>query len=79
MLPKVGDRIELIEMDREDDGRPDPDPIEPSSRGTVDYVSEPLSLPGDKGLWRQIGVKWDNGRTLSLLTGKDRFRILQEG
>ena len=36
--------------------------------GTVDYVD-------DEG---QIGMKWDNGRTLSLIYGVDSFNIINE-
>ena len=36
--------------------------------GTVDYVD-------DEG---QIGMKWDNGRTLSLIYGVDRFEKVDD-
>jgi len=36
--------------------------------GTVDYID-------DEG---QIGMKWDNGRTLSLIYGEDDFEIVKE-
>lgn len=62
--PQVGDYIELIEMPD------DPDPLAPGSRGTVNYVGK------RGGMGQQIGVKWDNGRTLMLVNGTDRFRIL---
>ena len=58
----VGTRIELISMD-------DPyAPVEPGTRGTVAYVD-------DIG---QIGMKWDNGRSLSLVPGEDSFRKLTQ-
>jgi len=58
----VGTRIELINMN-------DPySPVEPGTRGTVAYVD-------DNG---QIGMKWDNGRSLSLIPGEDSFRKLTQ-
>ena len=56
----VGTRIELINMT-------DPyAPVPPGTRGTVSYVD-------DIG---QIGMKWDNGRSLSLVPGEDSYRKL---
>ncbi len=43
-------------------------PVPPGTRGTVAYVD-------DIG---QIGMRWDNGRTLSLVPGEDSFRKLTE-
>lgn len=55
-----GTRLELINMN-------DPyAPVPPGTRGTVQYVD-------DMG---QIGMKWDNGRALSLIPGEDSFRKL---
>lgn len=56
----VGTRLELISMD-------DPyAPVPSGTRGTVQYVD-------DMG---QIGMKWDNGSSLSLIPGEDSFRKL---
>lgn len=41
----------------------DPHPIEAGETGTVQYVDDAAS----------VCVKWDSGRILSLLWGKDRF------
>ena len=43
-------------------------PVEPGTRGTVRYVD-------DAG---QLGVAWDNGRSLSLIPDVDRFRKLTQ-
>lgn len=67
---KVGDRIELNFL-----GEPDPQPLAPGSRGTVDYISNPIRFPGEPP-FQQIGVKWDNGRTLMLCCPPDSFRIV---
>lgn len=57
-----GTRLELISMD-------DPyAPVPPRTRGTVQYVD-------DIG---QVGMAWDNGRSLSLVPGEDSFRRLTE-
>ena len=57
-----GTRIQLDPME-------DPwAPVPPGTRGTVQFVD-------DIG---QIGMKWDNGRTLSLVPGEDSFRKLTD-
>ena len=46
----------------------DPKPVPPGTRGTVVDVD---------GIG-QLVMKWDNGRTLSLVPGVDQFRKLPE-
>jgi len=61
--PDVGDRVRLTApMD-------DPYPVAVGTEGTIDWVSLGGSMP-------QIGVKWDDGRSLMLLPGIDAFEIL---
>ena len=62
-LPVKGDRIELVDMPD------DPDPIPFGTKGTVLYSDEKVG---------QIGVKWDNGRTLFLLIGVDSWKPAKE-
>jgi len=53
-----GDRVELVHMPD------DPNPIEPGTRGTVTNVHQSVGI---------IGVRWDNGRGLNLVVGKDIY------
>lgn len=55
-----GKRIELIEMPE------DPDPVEPGTRGTCEMIDGADHLI----------MMWDNGRTLNLIPGKDRFALV---
>lgn len=55
-----GKRIELIEMPE------DPHPVAPGTMGTCEMVD---------GIG-QLMMKWDDGRTLSLIPGVDRFKVL---
>jgi hypothetical protein len=62
-MAHVGQRIELEYM------ADDPDPIPRGERGTITWVSK-------SELYPQIGVAWDNGRTLMLVPGKDQWRVV---
>lgn len=57
-----GTRVELVQMND------DPQPVPPGTQGTVVDVD---------GIG-QLVMKWDNGRTLSLVPGVDLFRKLPE-
>lgn len=61
----VGDRIEMVFQPN------DPDPIRPGDRGRITRVME---LPYKGGT--QYGVKWDSGRTLSVIVPPDTVRLL---
>jgi hypothetical protein len=66
---KVGDRIEMVLMPD------DPDPIPTGTQGTIDYVTD-VDLGRPNRPYTQIGVKWDNGRTLSVCTPPDRIKLV---
>jgi hypothetical protein len=68
-----GDRIELVAMGLENDGRSDPRPMEAGSTGTVRGVTQ---LWGDM---HQILVDWDPevDRSLNLVVPPDRYRIIE--
>ena len=55
-----GTRVRLTEM------RDSYAPVPPNTEGTVDFVD-------DAG---QLQMKWDNGRTLALIPGEDRFSVI---
>lgn len=59
-----GMRIELIRMGL------DPDPILAGTQGTIESVTNFES--GEI----QLGVKWDNGRNLSVILPEDQVKIL---
>jgi len=60
---EVGMRIKLIAM------HDDPDPVPPGTIGEVINVS---NVFGDT----IIGVKWENGRTLNVIKGVDKYELL---
>jgi len=69
----VGDRVRLL-RDMTNPGSkvlPTEEGMPAGLEGTIVYVS--LDGPRD---WHQIGVKWDNGRTLNLLPGVDAFSVI---
>lgn len=59
---KEGDRIRLVRMGN------DPDPVPVGTEGTVEYYQECSSF---RPAFTQVGVKWDNGRSLSLCIPPD--------
>lgn len=61
---KIGDRIELLEMPD------DPDPVPVGTQGTVMFIF------GTETLNPQYDVRWDNGRTLMLIGGIDRWKVV---
>ena len=63
-IPQVGDRVRVTGIMN------DPDPLTVGEEGTVNWMGAWTSE-----LTKQIGVKWDSGRTLGLLEN-DPFEIL---
>jgi hypothetical protein len=67
-VPQAGDRVELVSCD---------DPytrLAPGSQGTVTGTSGPLRYFNNQ---IQVHVRWDDGSTLSLLEGVDRYRVIE--
>jgi hypothetical protein len=69
---KIGDRIELLAPMTNPDSKiiPVEEGMPAGLKGTIVYLS--LEGPAE---WHQIGVKWDNGRTLNILPGVDKFVV----
>ena len=57
--PRPGDRIEAVEVNDEYTDIP------PGTLGTVNSVDDALT----------VHVDWDNGRSLGLVPGEDRWRL----
>lgn len=55
-----GKRIRLISMND------DPNPVEPNTMGTIQYVD---------GIG-QLQVEWDNGRRLAVIPNVDEYQII---
>jgi hypothetical protein len=68
-MMKTGQRIKLIRMPD------DPNPIPPGTTGTITSISE-VMVPGSP--FTQVGVNWDNGRTLMLCVPPDEVEFLGE-
>lgn len=65
---KIGDRVRLIFMPN------DPNPIPPNTEGTVTYINH---MPHGMDFRVQIGVAWDNGRSLSCICPPDHVEIIE--
>lgn len=66
----VGQRIELVSM------VDDPDPIAPGTRGIIDWVNPVSEVYGEPAFF-QLGVAWDNGRSLMVCVPPDVVRVLE--
>lgn len=58
---RINDQITVVAMD-------DPDPVAAGTGGTVIWICD---TPG----FEQIGVDWENGRTLALIPGVDSWTV----
>ena len=66
----VGTRVRLIDMPN------DPNPVQPGTLGTVH--GGVVDAGWHRTARSQIWVKWDDGRTLSLLPGIDRYEVVND-
>jgi len=60
---KVGDRVELLEMEDSFTN------LQKGDKGTITEIEEDQEL---------IWVKWDNGEKLALLIGIDKYRVVNK-
>lgn len=68
MALKEGDRIACVAMPQEKN------PIPAGAQGTVTFVTQ---VGSGRDAFTQIGVNWDNGRTLMLVVPPDQYeRVL---
>jgi len=72
MNVKPGDRVRLVSMG------PDPDPIPVGTEGVVDGATCFERGPRGAAKEWQIGVRWDNGRSLSVICPPDIVEIIAE-
>lgn len=73
---KPGDRVEFRAFDAND---PEVHDLAPGTRGTVTWVGAWTTAFSERGYkHRQIGVEWDNGRTLLLIDPLDQFTLVSE-
>ena len=69
----AGKRCKLVHMSD------DPNPIEQGATGTINLIGplqnhSPIVPHGHE--WRQIGVKWDNGRSLLVILPPDQIELI---
>jgi hypothetical protein len=69
MTYQLGDRVRLVSMGD------DPDPIPAGTAGTVTHTAELMFV---KKKQVQVGVRWDNGRSLSCICPPDVLAAEQE-
>jgi hypothetical protein len=74
MTPEIGKRVRLLApmVNENSSWMPTEKGMAAGLEGTIVY----LSLDGPKD-WHQIGVQWDNGRTLNLLPHTDKFEVFE--
>ena len=72
--PAIGKRVRLLSPMVNPDSKwmPVENDIPAGLEGTIVY----LSLEGPPE-WQQIGVNWDNGRTLNLIPRADKFEVVE--
>jgi hypothetical protein len=73
--PRIGQRVRLVAplVNEDSDWMPVEEGMPAGLEGTIVY----LNLNGPEDM-QQIGVRWDNGRTLNLLPSVDHYTIFEQ-
>jgi hypothetical protein len=75
MKPEIGKRVRLLApmVNESSKWMPVEDGMPAGLEGTIVCVS----MDGDRE-WHQVGVRWDNGRSLNLMPYADHFMVFEE-
>lgn len=74
MTPEIGKRVRLLApmVNENSSWMPVEQGMPAGLEGTIVYIS----MDGPRE-WHQVGVNWDNGRTLNLMPYTDRFEVFE--
>jgi hypothetical protein len=75
MKPEVGKRVRLLAPMTNENSKSMP--VEHGMPAGLEGTVLRVQMDGDRE-WHQIGVQWDNGRTLNLLPYADHFTVFEQ-